>query len=248
MHEGLLPQVPLYRATIRGRSWGELLKGEGAYYTNGGRYNAIDQLTVYASDDPVVAISECCYYEARAAQSAIGNNFHPHPSTYPLVSENILWCFTLVYPVMLIDLLSPLARKAFSYGRSILTIPSHDYGATQHLASTIRGYPNPAKPIAGGLRAPSARAVNPHGAATQIVLFPRMGREIKAVKIERCNLTVQFLDDAGKPVTTETEYIDWSNPRIQIHGGNNAASLISGCLGGASIPRLSWQTIPIRFV
>jgi len=247
MHEDLPAHVYLYRATLRTGTWRKLLEGKGAYFTNVGRYNVTHQPTVYASDDPLVAISEHCYYQAREAQRLIGSSISPRSPKFPLVSKHYLWCFTLTDPIKLIDLRSPIAQKTFSYSPSLLTIPSHDYQATQKLANDIRTYPSAAKPFAQGMRAPSVRTLSPNGVATQIVLFPRLTK-IKAFEVECCDLTVEFLDHAKNPVTDQTESIDRADPRFQLQGGKKASPLISDCLAGASIPRDSWQTIHVRFV
>ena len=48
-------QTPLYRVSRAEESWDGLLKGTGAFYADGGRYNITGQPTVYASQDPTVA-------------------------------------------------------------------------------------------------------------------------------------------------------------------------------------------------
>lgn len=53
------PRGPrFYRVTDRGRSWPDVLSGAGAYFSFGGRYNRVQQKTVYASEDPLVSIAE----------------------------------------------------------------------------------------------------------------------------------------------------------------------------------------------
>jgi hypothetical protein len=87
----------LYRVTSPNTAWPTLLRGEGAYFTHGGRYNRAGQATVYCSEDPVVVITEAAFYRALEWQYRISvQQFHP--MTYPLVSDHTLWCFTLDPP------------------------------------------------------------------------------------------------------------------------------------------------------
>src|SRR5207253_3790223 len=54
----------LYRVTAIGRTWQDVVSGVGSYFTSGGRYNRVQQRTVYAAIDPVVALAESAVYVA----------------------------------------------------------------------------------------------------------------------------------------------------------------------------------------
>src|SRR6266853_1265522 len=95
-----LPGTLFYRVTDRGRSWADVLTGAGSYFSFGGRYNRIQQRTVYAAVDPLVAIAEYAFHQAVDLQESVGGgplSVHPPsaPPGLPLVSEHFLWCFTL---------------------------------------------------------------------------------------------------------------------------------------------------------
>jgi RES domain-containing protein len=63
----------LYRVTRPDQKvWpADVVSGQGAFFASG-RYNRPDQTTVYASAEPVVAVTEAAYYAARDRQGWIG--------------------------------------------------------------------------------------------------------------------------------------------------------------------------------
>ena len=247
MYETLSSGAHLFRATALGTKWKKLLLGQGAYYTNGGRYNETHQPTVYAADDPTVAISELGYYQAREWLRVIGDRLNPAHLTFPLVSEHFLWCFALSKAIRILDLTDPGSRNLLPHYDFSLTLPSQDYGATRELANKIRCHPDPASPSVFGMRAPSVRTESHGNKPTQIVLFPG-DKGIAATLIEQRSLTVEFLDEAGQQVNAKTKVIDWSRPRFQIHGGKSIAPLSTIFLGSGQIVRSAWTRLPIRHV
>ncbi len=84
----------LYRVTSPDTAWPTPLLGRGAYYTHGGRYNRVGQATVYCSEDPLVVITEAAFYQSLEWQHRISGQ-RLSAMTYPLISDHILWCFTL---------------------------------------------------------------------------------------------------------------------------------------------------------
>lgn len=82
MYYAISPATPLYRVTSLHETWPNPLGGLGAYYTHG-RYNGPHQQTVYASDDPLVVITEAAFYQALEWFRTIAAN-HVVPVRYPL--------------------------------------------------------------------------------------------------------------------------------------------------------------------
>lgn len=75
------PGTLFYRVTDAEISWPEVLSGTGSYYSPGGRYNRVHQRTVYASEDPLVSISEYAFHLALKLQGLIGGGaLTGHPS------------------------------------------------------------------------------------------------------------------------------------------------------------------------
>lgn len=72
-----------YRVTDRGRSWGDVLSGAGAYFSFGGRYNRVHQRTIYAAEDPLVSIAEHAFHQAVDWQGLIAGS-RADPSPHPL--------------------------------------------------------------------------------------------------------------------------------------------------------------------
>jgi hypothetical protein len=245
MYETPSPSTPFYRATKKGTTWRKLLQGHGAFYTDGGRYNTTHQPTVYTADDPVVAISEQAFYQAKTWQQTIGSRLKPY-LRFPLVTEHLLWCFTLDNPPQILDLTNDVSRQVFTYYRFALLNPSLHHQATRELADNVRKHPNATAPNVGGLKAPSVRAIPVGGGyACQTVLFPGP-KGIKASRVGRLNLTLEFLDGSGHSVDGETAVINWSDLRFQLHGGTATIPLDSACRGGTPIPIGDWIPLTIR--
>jgi hypothetical protein len=247
MYETPSPSTPFYRATRIGTTWSKVLRGDGAFYTDGGRYNTTHQPTAYTADDPIVAISELAFYQAMSWQRDIGSRLTPDLE-FPLVSEHLLWCFTLDNPPKILDLSNDISRQVFTYHRFALVNPSSYHQATRELADKIRMHPNAEAPNVGGLKAPSVRAIPVGGGyACQTVLFPGP-KGIKASRVGRLNLTLEFLDGGGQSVDGETAVINWSDLRFQLHGGSTTILLDSACRGGIPIPIDEWIPLTIRHV
>jgi len=222
------PGTRFYRVTDRGRSWPDVLSRAGAYFSFGGRYNRVQQKTVYASEDPLVSIAEYAFHQAVDLQRLVGGgplSAHPplpHPPL-PLVSEHFLWCFTLRNAPPVVDLEDPVALHTFHHRpHEMLNPSSEDYHRTAMLADLVRHHPHPHHPIAGGILAPSIRTPpTPHYTPQQHIFFvPHDVLAIPGTLVRRWKLTIEFADAAGHHVTPATRDIDWARPRFSVRGAH----------------------------
>jgi hypothetical protein len=119
--DNLDPDTLFYRVSGPGRHWNDVLAGRGAYFgqANGGRYNASAQKTVYASPDPLVALTEFAFYQARRWQAAIGlavlATQPPPPFRSPAGRRPRLWAFQLTPPPVVIDVTDAAAYNTFHH-------------------------------------------------------------------------------------------------------------------------------------
>lgn len=243
-----------YRVTERGRAWPDVLSGAGAYFTFGGRYNRTQQKTVYASDDPLVSITESAFHQALDWQERIGGGTLSAPAplaapALPLVSQHFFWCFTLANPPALVDVEDPAARNMFQHRPHELLNPSQDYQRTAILADRIRQYPAPAQPAAGGILAPSVRtpANGPYIPRQHILFVPHNVLAIPGTQVRRWKLTVEFLDVAGQQVTAATRDIDWARPRFRLGGAHLPVPAYPPRPNSHPIVPGNWYPIEIRF-
>jgi hypothetical protein len=232
MYRRVGTRTRFYRVTDFGRTWQEVISGAGAYYSSGNRYNRIQQRTVYASADPLVAITECAFHRAETWQISIGQGSLgvlppiPRPSL-PLVSEHWLWCFTLNTAMQLVNLFSQAARAAFPHSRYELFNPSAAYRTTADLADVIRLHPHPQKPGAfvDGLLAPSVRT--PSGTTYRpkqhIFFVPPNQLTISATLVTRWRLTLEFADSNDQSVRIKSRDIDWRH--FWLYLDQNAAAV-----------------------
>jgi hypothetical protein len=202
-----------------------VLSGAGAYFSFGGRYNRVQQKTVYATEDPLVGITEYAFHQAVDLQRLIGGGplsaQPPLPPPLPLVSEHFLWCFTLRNAPQVIDVEDPIALHTFGHRLHELMNPSsEDYHRTAMLADLIRHHPNPHHPVAGGILAPSVRTpASPAYAPRQHIFFvPHNVPAIPGTLVRRWKLTIEFADAAGQSVTPATRDIDWTRPWFRVGG------------------------------
>lgn len=243
-----------YRVTDRGQVWPNVLSGAGAYFTYGGRYNRIQQKTVYAADDPLVSITEAAFHQAVDWQTRMGGGrLSAHPPVaappLPLVSDHILWCFTLANPPALVDVEDPAAIAAFQHRPHELLNPSQDYHRTAMLADRIRHHPRPAQPIAGGILAPSVRtpADPPYIPRQHIFFLPHNVLTIHGTRVRRWKLTLEFLDVAGQQVTGATRDIDWAHPRFRLGGAHLPVPAFAPRPNSHPFVPGNWYQIEIRF-
>lgn len=102
-YNALTANSPLYRITSDNTLWPTPLLGQGAHYSQGGRFNRINQPTVYCSEDPLVVIAEAAFYSALTLQRKISYQ-RLIPMTYPLATHYKLWSFQIDPPPPVIDL------------------------------------------------------------------------------------------------------------------------------------------------
>jgi len=209
-----------YRVTEIGRTWQDVLSGVGSYFTSGGRYNRIQQRTVYASADPLVSITESAFHQAMKWQMSLGQGSLailpalPRPAL-PLVSEHWLWCFTLKNPLQLVNLDSWQARAAFPHSRYELFNPSEAYRTTADLADAIRLHPHPKNPkrLVDGILVPSVRT--PPGTKYRpqqhIFFVPPNQVTMAATLAGRWRLTLEFADSTNRSVHASSRDVDWSH-------------------------------------
>lgn len=216
-----------YRVTRRGTSSSDVLSGMGSYYTLGGRYHGAHQRTVYASDDPLVSITEMAFYQALEWQERIGGGRtgtpvsppRPAPPTYPLVSSHSLWGFTLAPPPPVIEIDDPIAYATFQHAPIEVLNPGQAYETTQSLANRVRNFNDPHHPRPEGIKAPSVRApISGAYQPTQYAFFVMKGRKLRGQVAWRADLTLEFLDEAGDPAGPTTRAVAWGRPRFQLQG------------------------------
>ena len=215
-----------YRVTAKNMRPSGVLSGMGSYYTLGGRYHRPHQRTVYASDDDLVAITEMAYYQALEWKERIGGGRmgtpialpRPKPTTYPLVSSHLLWAFTLNASPPVIDVNDPNAYTTVQHAPIEILNTGQAYNATQSLADRIRAFTHPHHPRVEGIKAPSARTPASGGyQPSQYALFVMGGRTLSGQVAWKADLTLEFLDPAGNPVSRATREVAWTRPRFQLH-------------------------------
>ncbi len=218
----------LYRVTSAATSWPMPVTGHGAYYVSsqGNRYNRTDQLTVYCSEDPVVAITEGAFYQAMKWHNAMAYSRF-NPITYPLKSEHILWAFRIDPLPAVVDLENAAALARFSHQPHILLNPSREYARTQELADDVRSYvppPGSPDPRPEGVKAPSIRTPRKGPfQPQQLCLFVRdmagiVPYDQRSNLIAKLRIEYEFL--ALTPVAGSANYhsivIDWIRPKFRI--------------------------------
>jgi hypothetical protein len=257
MHHAIRPGTLLYRVTRPDETWPEVLRGLGAFYTEGGRYNTAHQATVYASEDALVAITEGAFHQARAWQTEVAR--FPTPGTYPFVSEHWLWCFTIDPPPPVIDLEHSGALHRFQYPSHLLLNPSQEYEGTQRLANVIRAYLPPAgsvHPRPEGLKAPSVRTprsgtFQPHQYAFFVMPPPlQQPFEARSTLVGQWKLTLEFQEPPPRhAVTFNSPRIDWTRLRFRLGGPSRATvSVFVGRPGARAYQPGRWYRITVNYV
>lgn len=218
----------IFRVTGTSERKEDVLKGLGAFYADGGRYNEIHQRTIYASLDPIVAITEAAYYQARSWQKRIGGQPNIPKPNKPLVSKHRLWQITLSSTPSVVELLSTEASKQFRgqiLEREIFN-PSHDYHNLQNLANKIRSACKPTRtagPIAIGIEYPSVRT--PQSPPAFAFFKTRSQWDLKRASLEMWTLSIEFFDVSGAPITrTNTNRIDWTRFKFKLDSSHVTAS------------------------
>ncbi len=270
MYYALARGTALYRVTSPGVNWPTPLKGRGAYFTKGGRYNNVAQPTVYCAEDPLAALAEAAFYDALDWQARISTHRF-NPVVYPLVSIHKLWCFSLDPAPVIIDLEDVQAIALFQHTPHMLLNPSlnpdagphlpglqmaRDYIGTQSLANDVRAF-MPALPDhrPEGVKAPAVRvkrvaAYRPH----QLALFVfdaevHQQYDDRSNLLMECELEFQFYQTSPRrAVTSRTMDIDWCKPKFRISGTGATVIPAFGPRPNARAYHPNrWYTIEIQF-
>lgn len=223
----------LYRVTAIGRTWQDVVSGVGSYFTAGGRYNRVQQRTVYAATDPLVSIAENAvhvaidHWQPRIGRGSLSVQPALPAPIPPLVSEHWLWCFTIDADMHLVDVEDPAARGTFHHRLYELLNPCEAYRTTADLGDTIRLHPHPQVPNAGvdGVLAPSVRMppMRRYIPRQQVFFVPPNRLTIAATLVRKWRMALEFADNAGQSITVNTRVIDWANPWFRL--SNNPASV-----------------------
>jgi hypothetical protein len=246
MYYLLAPGARLYRVTASGVNWPTPLLGLGAYFTKGGRYNYTSEPTVYCAEDPLVVLAEAAFYEALDWQAKLSTH-RVNPVTYPLLSFQKLWCFSIDPAPAVIDLEHAQAVALFQHTPHMLLNPSlnpargphlpgqrpaRDYFGTQDLAKDVRGLvppPGSPAPRPEGIKAPAIRVKSVAGyRAHQLALFvfdPAVHQpyQNRSNLLLECDLEFRFLQSSPRQaVTAQTVDIDWYKPQFRISGAGAA--------------------------
>ena len=226
------PDTLFYRAAPLKLTWSEILNGLGAYYGKRtmGRYHSPRQRTVYATPDPLVAITESAFYEALAWQKEIETTvLSQQPQLLPLQDTVYrLWAFRLNPPPMVIDLEDPMAQQAFGHPPYILRNPaSASYVPTHDLIDAVFNHPaNAQGQKAWGVKAPSVRTprLRHYRPYQYVFILQPNQKRLPATALASWELVVEFLDLAGQPVTRHTSLVDWRRPRFRLLSRSGAAA------------------------
>jgi hypothetical protein len=229
-----------YRVSRPSEKESDVLSGRGAFYNLGGRFNGVHQATVYLSGDPLVAITEAAYYQARKWQSAIGGCFGapvPRPAN-PLVSFHKLWQVELDPIPNVVVLQSNEAWYRFTPWEREYLNPSHDDENLRDLADRIRHAcahdpgATPKKPVALGIEYPSVRTPCIGGyvpAAHAFFKAPFRGSSVQGKIAERWTLKLEFCDDVGASISaTNFNRVNWLRARFALgpaRGGSAHSSV-----------------------
>ena len=132
------PNIPIYRVTRIEDKWADVLKGIGSFFGSEGRYHVASQETVYAADDPLVALTEFAWHQGRKYCKDLAKSV---PLNYPLVATAKLWNFQFSSPLSLIDLTDPSSALTFAYTPQAISNPLPDqYHECQRIATLVRNH------------------------------------------------------------------------------------------------------------
>jgi hypothetical protein len=202
-----------------------------------------------------VSIAEYAFHRAVDWQRLLGGGplrVHPPlPSPpLPLVSEHLLWCFTLQNAPPVVDVADPVALQTFHHRPYELLNPSSaDYHRTAMLADLIRHHPNPQHPVAGGILAPSVRTpASPGYTPRQTIFFvPHNVVAIPGTLVRRWQLTIEFADFGGQHVTRATRDIDWARPWFRVGGARLPVPAFASRPNSHPLTRGTWYQTEIQF-
>lgn len=251
MRLALPANTTLYRMTRTSDTWDDVLAGTGAFYTVGGRYNTAGQPTVYASEDPLVALTEYGWHAALPFWDTLGA--YNSTSIYPLATSAKLWRFELNTAVHLVDLTSPAAAQQLGFPAHLPWNPHYErYHASQAVATRLRAHTNP-RPE--GLLAPSVRtSLSGASSPRQVVLFVLPAPNVeplsltqRATLIDQWDIELEF-GTAGthQSVTVADPHVAWSAPWVRL-SGTNPVPRFPPRPKSKPLPTGTWFTLDIRY-
>src|SRR5207244_12772 len=210
--------------------------------------------TVYAAEDPLVSIAEAAFHQTVDWQKWIGGGPLSAPPKLapplPLLTEHFLWCFTLREAPQVVDLEDPAALHAFHHRpHELLNPSSQDYHRTAMLADRIRHHPDPQRPAAGGILAPSVRTPASPGdiSRQQIFFVPYDALAIPGALVRRWKLTIEFRDGAGRSVIAQTRDIDWSKPWFRPGGAHLPVPAYARRPDSHPLVQGTWYQVEVKF-
>lgn len=241
----------VFRMTRMQDTWDSVLAGLGSYFGRSGRYHVVNQATVYASEDPRVALSEWAWHQALSRCELLGLG---KALNYPLMEKGQLWEFQFSTPIPLIDVSHPLTIQKYGYPAHVPTNPhSHEYTATQQLANQIRAaggnLPRPE-----GLRAVSLRTVRTaHSVPEQLVFFVNPAPQVvpktlhqRARQFANWNVELEFTTAHGRShVSPLDRDLKWSNPQFRVTGLKPIPTTKG--FGNQAIRRNVWHPLPLQY-
>lgn len=224
----IIPQrTPHYRVTRETDQWGDVTLGLGAFYTDGARYNRVHQRTIYASFDPLVALSEFAWHQSLALCGQLGT---PTALPYPLRTAGKLWRFELDSALVCADLDDPICATRFAYPAHAVVNPHPtQYEACRKIADRIRGTKNSHGPteglIATSLRVPhEPKKYKPRSVVLFVLQDPNVvpqSIQNRATLIDRWQIDLEFKACPLRTTAHEIDsYLGWLEPEIVMSGSN----------------------------
>jgi hypothetical protein len=96
---------------------------------------------------------------------------------------------------------------------------------------------------APSVRTPATGGFQPY----QFALFVMSGRGLNGQVAWKADLTLEFLDLAGNPITRTTRVVDWSHPRFLLNGLPGPIAAFATRPGSQSYQSAQWHKIRIQF-
>jgi len=234
-----------FRITTLGRRWNDVLSGNGALYLTplGNRYNVVLQRATYVAETPQIVLSEAAYYMALIWQERIGIH-HLRPVTGPLVSDHLLWQFTLQSPEYVIDVERLI--DTLLWPPHTLVNPGRYYDSTQRAANVavslqLPGYSTPHP----GIRVPAVRSRNSVSSAESNLVFFCLNRSPRGQLEGRWRIQIEFLALGGGQVTSATRRVDWARPRFRILAPVHGVPL--GVATPGNLALSTWYSIDLNY-
>lgn len=249
-------RTPLYRASRANDTWDDVLQGYGSFFTSGGRYNVTHQQTVYATQDPLVALTEFGWHSALKRCEGLGDRV---ALAYPFAAAGKLWRFELATPITLVDVTHAGCVHQFGYPAHAVHNPHPDrYRVCQHVADQLRQWANPPAPNTRpeGLVAPSIRTPSRAGyIPRQVVLFVMPAPAVvpqslqsRGTLLDSRDIELEFLTAVhNQPVAAVDPMIAWRSPRCRLSGSSNPVPRCPIRPRSRSVATSTWLPLDIQY-